>query len=180
MNWEVLSRRERQIVDLITGEQCMTSGQIGEVLGISPRTIESHRFRIFKKLNVKNMVELTRLVLSEGEFDMLSHLRRQREWSERTFGPGTRSQGVVNHIRKELIEIETEPGDLVEWIDVVILALDGAWRTGATPRQIITALIAKQAKNENRQWPDWRTAEPDNTSVPTMGRAPFAAVYRGS
>ncbi|HCR1387293.1 TPA: DUF550 domain-containing protein [Pseudomonas aeruginosa] len=92
-------------------------------------------------------------------FDL--HLERQRRFSERTFGPGARAAGVVDHIRKELREIEETPGDLAEWIDVVILALDGAWRTGATPAQIIDALLAKQAKNESRTWPDWRTAPAD-------------------
>ncbi|HIE2480258.1 dATP/dGTP pyrophosphohydrolase domain-containing protein [Pseudomonas aeruginosa] len=85
-------------------------------------------------------------------FDL--HLERQRRFSERTFGPGSRAAGVVDHIRKELREIEEAPGDLAEWIDVVILALDGAWRTGATPAQIIDALVAKQTKNESRTWLD--------------------------
>jgi hypothetical protein len=94
-------------------------------------------------------------------FDMVAHLARQREWSERTFGPGARAKGVVDHIRKELCEIEADPGDLKEWVDVVILALDGAWRSGASPAQIVEAIVAKQTKNEGRQWPDWRTADPD-------------------
>ena len=93
-------------------------------------------------------------------FDFKAHLARQAAWSLKTFGPGDRAQGVVDHIRKELREIEQAPGDLEEWIDVVILALDGAWRSGATPDQIIAAIAAKQAKNEKRKWPDWRTADP--------------------
>jgi Lar family restriction alleviation protein len=96
-----------------------------------------------------------------ARFDMVAHLARQREWSERTFGPGARAKGVVDHIRKELCEIEADPGDLKEWVDVVILALDGAWRSSATPTQIVDAIVAKQTKNEGRQWPDWRTADPD-------------------
>jgi hypothetical protein len=96
-----------------------------------------------------------------GRFDMLAHLRRQREWSERTFGPGSRAKGVVAHIRKELAEIEADPGDIEEWIDVAILTLDGAWRSGASPEQIVEALVAKQTKNEGRVWPDWRTMSPD-------------------
>ncbi|MDH1012025.1 DUF550 domain-containing protein [Pseudomonas nicosulfuronedens] len=96
-----------------------------------------------------------------GAFNFEEHLQRQRDFSERTFGPGARAAGVVDHIRKELREIEENPGDLSEWIDVAILALDGAWRTGASPRQIIEALVAKQAKNEARIWPDWRTAPAD-------------------
>ncbi|HGN0947364.1 TPA: dATP/dGTP pyrophosphohydrolase domain-containing protein [Pseudomonas aeruginosa] len=101
----------------------------------------------------------TRGRLDVFRFDL--HLERQRRFSERTFGPGSRAAGVVDHIRKELREIEEAPGDLAEWVDVVILALDGAWRTGATPAQIIDALLAKQAKNESRSWPDWRTAPAD-------------------
>ena len=93
-------------------------------------------------------------------FDLLAHLERQRVWSEKTFGPGERTEGVIDHIRKELIEIEANPVDVSEWIDVVILALDGAWRAGWEPWHIVAALIAKQEKNEKRQWPDWRTAEP--------------------
>lgn len=94
-------------------------------------------------------------------FDFRAHLEHQSEWSEKTFGPGPRHQGVVDHIRKELKEIEAAPGDLEEWIDVVILALDGAWRTGASPDRIISMMKYKQAKNELRDWPDWRTAPPD-------------------
>ncbi|WP_232341272.1 dATP/dGTP pyrophosphohydrolase domain-containing protein [Burkholderia pseudomallei] len=94
-------------------------------------------------------------------FDILAHLQRQREFSERTFGPGARTAGVCDHIRKELKEIEANPGDLTEWIDVVILALDGAWRAGGSPQQIVDALVVKQTKNEGRTWPDWRTVPAD-------------------
>lgn len=95
------------------------------------------------------------------DFDFWAHLNRQRAFSERTFGPGARTAGVIDHIHKELREIETDPSDISEWIDVVILALDGAWRAGHTATSIIEALVAKQEKNEARQWPDWRTAPAD-------------------
>lgn len=90
-----------------------------------------------------------------------AHLARQREWSKATFGPGDRLLGVLDHIRKELKEIEDDPADLGEWVDVVILAFDGAWRAGWEPQQIIDAIKAKQARNEAREWPDWRTASAD-------------------
>jgi hypothetical protein len=91
------------------------------------------------------------------DFNMVSHLKRQSEWSEKTFGPGSRAVGICNHIRKELLEIEASPRDLSEWIDVVILGFDGCWRQGYSPKEIISALIEKQAVNESREWPDWRT-----------------------
>lgn len=94
-------------------------------------------------------------------FDMAAHLQRQRDWSGKTFGPGPRTAGVVDHIRKELREIEADPSDITEWIDVVILALDGAWRAGYQPQEIIDAMVAKQTRNEGRNWPDWRTMSPD-------------------
>jgi len=90
-------------------------------------------------------------------FDFKKHLERQITFSEKTFGPGDRTKGVIDHIRKELLEIEAKPKDISEWIDVVILALDGAWRQGATPDLIINMLVIKQNKNERRNWPDWRT-----------------------
>ena len=90
-----------------------------------------------------------------------SHLANQREWSERTFGPGSRLLGVLDHIRKELAEIEDNPTDVAEWVDVIILGFDGALRAGWEPQQIIDAIKAKQAKNEARRWPDWRTMSAD-------------------
>jgi hypothetical protein len=91
-------------------------------------------------------------------FNFKAHLARQRTWSLKTFGPGPRALGIIKHIRKELLEITADPRDTKEWIDVVILALDGAWRAGADPQQIIDTLVAKQEENESRKWPDWRWA----------------------
>jgi len=85
-----------------------------------------------------------------------AHLAHQREWSRATFGPGTRTDGVLDHIEKELDEIRADPYDLGEWVDVIILAFDGAWRAGWGPQDIIDAIHAKQSKNEGRTWPDWR------------------------
>lgn len=96
-----------------------------------------------------------------GEFNFAAHLAHQAAWSEQTFGPGKRTAGVCDHIRKELVEVEADPEDSAEWIDVVILALDGAWRSGMTPEQIIAGIVAKQRKNEGRNWPNWRTADPN-------------------
>lgn len=94
-------------------------------------------------------------------FDLLQYLRRQKLFSELTFGPGDRAKGVIDHIRKELVEVEQDPRDLKEWIDVVTLALDGAWRAGYSPEQIVNQLDRTLTRNENREWPDWRTAPPD-------------------
>lgn len=89
--------------------------------------------------------------------ELIEYSERSRRWSEKTFGTGDRSAGIIAHIRKELDEIEADPNDLFEWVDVIILALDGARRVGWSSNEIVAALIEKQKTNELRQWPDWRT-----------------------
>jgi hypothetical protein len=84
-------------------------------------------------------------------------IKNQRDWSIDTFGPGPRTHGVLNHIRKEIVEIEDSPYDLSEWVDVIILAIDGAWRSGWTAEEIIEEYFDKMTTNYGRDWPDWRT-----------------------
>ena len=95
-------------------------------------------------------------------FCLYSFINDQRRWSSKTFGPGPRTGGILRHIEKELDEIRLKPNDLEEWIDVVILALDGAWRAGHSPYEIVRALVMKQFKNMKRKWPDWRTVTQDD------------------
>ena len=94
-------------------------------------------------------------------FDLIAHLEKQRAFSEKTFGPGMRTAGVIDHIRKELREIESDPDDLLEWIDVIILACDGAWRAGYSSEIIALTLEGELEKNMASKWPDWRTADPN-------------------
>jgi hypothetical protein len=107
-----------------------------------------------------NEMPLQRMV-PRMTFDLIAHLHGQRQFSLKTFGPGARTKGILDHIRKELAEIEEDPSDVTEWADLLLLALDGAWRSGHEPEQIAEAIKAKQAKNEQRKWPDWRTADPN-------------------
>ena len=93
--------------------------------------------------------------------DLIAHLYRQRAFSRATFGPGQRTAGVIDHIRKELAEIEGNPRDRSEWIDVILLALDGAWRAGYSPEHLAAAIRLKQDVNENRDWPNWRGTPQD-------------------
>jgi len=83
---------------------------------------------------------------------LIEYLNLQRYWSAMTFGPGLRTIGLTKHIQEELLEIQAEPTDVYEWIDVVILALDGAWRAGYTSEEIVDALVKKQQINLQRKW----------------------------
>ena len=89
------------------------------------------------------------------------YLDRQRKWSEETFGPYPRMKGVIDHIKKELKEIEESDNDLSEWVDIIVLGFDGALGTGASSQEILDALHAKMTVNFARHWPDWRTVDRD-------------------
>jgi hypothetical protein len=80
-------------------------------------------------------------------------LARQIAWSKRTFGPGRRTLGILKHIEKEIAEAKANPEDLTEWIDIIILAIDGYWRHGGTPETIMPDLTAKAETNYRRTYP---------------------------
>jgi len=84
---------------------------------------------------------------------LTKYLERQKEWSIKTFGNGKRTLGIIRHIEKELKEVEEKPNDLTEWIDVIILALDGYWRHGGNTEIIMNILQAKQDNNFTRVYP---------------------------
>lgn len=116
--------------------------------------------RVFQYLShVKH--EMNRANSGIQIYDLVAHLYRQGNFSFETFGPGKRVMGVTDHIKKELAEVIESDGALSEWVDVILLALDGAWRSGANPEKICQTLDAKLKINQNRTWPDWRTSDPD-------------------
>lgn len=117
------------------------------------------------------------------QYDMVAHLARQAAFSRATFGPGPRTDGVCEHIGKELneIQIETdEPGRTSEWVDVAILGLDGLLRSiwarfpHYTSSQVaamaVDEIAAKQGKNERREWPDWRGRSPNEAIEHIRGK----------
>ncbi|WP_439130706.1 response regulator [Polaribacter sp.] len=59
-----LTPREKEIIKYIS--QGFTNKQIGEKLFISPRTVDSHRTNIMKKINVHNVASLIRFAFQNG------------------------------------------------------------------------------------------------------------------
>ena len=111
-------------------------------------------------------VERTWWPFHEDEVEFVAHLRRQREFSVRTFGPpgepgAQKVAGVLDHLKRELKEVTVNPGDPSEWADLVLLACDGAMRAGHAPEAIARAISDKLRRNEGRTWPDWRQQDPN-------------------
>lgn len=78
-------------------------------------------------------------------------IERKREHSSRVFGNQS-YEGALDHLILEISEIRDAPGDVTEWADALLLALDGAWRAGHEPQAIIDAVHNKQVRNEVRTW----------------------------
>lgn len=106
--------------------------------------------------------------------NLQEHLTRQIAFSRETFGPGERTNGVCDHISKELVEVKAGQQPeyrAAEWVDVVILGLDGLWRALAMANPCMSdaelaakacaMIVEKQTRNEGRSWPDWRTMSAD-------------------
>lgn len=62
-----LSERELQVMMMITTGQKVQ--EISDSLCLSPKTVNSYRYRLFEKLNVNSDVELTHLAMRHGLID---------------------------------------------------------------------------------------------------------------
>jgi two-component system invasion response regulator UvrY len=62
-----LSRRESEVVNLIL--QGKSIKEMSELLILSDKTVNTYRYRLYDKLNIKNDVELTRLAFKFGHID---------------------------------------------------------------------------------------------------------------
>lgn len=67
----LLSERELQIMMMITRGQKVAD--IAEQLNLSPKTVNSYRYRLFAKLNISGDVELTHLALRYGMVENAGH-----------------------------------------------------------------------------------------------------------
>ena len=59
-----LSTREREVLTLLS--EGKSSKGIARLLGVSPKTVDSHRMHIMKKLSISSIAGLTRYAMREG------------------------------------------------------------------------------------------------------------------
>ena len=61
---EILTAREEEIVSLLC--EGLQAKEVADKLGVSPRTVETHKANILKKLGFNNMIELVRYAFKMG------------------------------------------------------------------------------------------------------------------
>lgn len=62
--FSVLTPREREVAQLLS--EGLSTRQIAKRLSLSVKTIDTHRYQVLKKLNLRGIADLTRLALREG------------------------------------------------------------------------------------------------------------------
>jgi two-component system response regulator NreC len=65
---DVLSKRELEVLEAVA--EGNTNNQIGEQLGISPKTVARHRERIMHKLNLHSSTELVKFAIRTGLIEL--------------------------------------------------------------------------------------------------------------
>lgn len=60
----ILTAREREVMKLLV--EGRRTGQIAEVLGISVKTVDTHRQQIIHKLGIRSLADLTKYAIREG------------------------------------------------------------------------------------------------------------------
>ncbi len=63
-SYSALTEREREILKLVA--EGLTNSQIGELLFISPKTVDTHRTHIMDKLNLHSRAELVKYAMRRG------------------------------------------------------------------------------------------------------------------
>jgi DNA-binding CsgD family transcriptional regulator len=120
LSFQGLSKRENEVAELLI--EGKINKEIGDVLGISERTVKGHRALIFKKLGIKSVVELARLVDKFG-----SPFAYPMKWR-------TDAAGACVWVSDELIEFlgrTKQDGD--DWDDAIHpknsrKAIEEAWQ----------------------------------------------------
>ena len=145
---EYCDKNDIYIVDIkgITYDFVNVARLTNEILDSNPRTLKAETVDAFRKYEyLYNPKVLDKEAIEDF-----------KNWNFNTYGPGERLTGTIEHIKEELTEIEKEPHDIVEWVDVIMLAMNGALRHGHEPQDIIDAFFKKLEKNKARKWQNWQ------------------------
>jgi len=72
--YDTLTNREREVLQLAA--EGHTNGEIGSRLFISPRTVETHRANVMRKLGLRSQTELVRYALQRGILPLEGKVKR--------------------------------------------------------------------------------------------------------
>jgi len=64
----VLTEREREVLQMVA--ESRTNQEIADLLGISPRTAETHRGNMMRKLGLRNHTDVVRYAIQNGVIDL--------------------------------------------------------------------------------------------------------------
>ena len=74
-----------------------------------------------------------------------------KSWTEKQF-PSRNMRSILNHLRKEIAELEEAPDDIMEFADCFMLLFDAASYQGLHMSDIWRAMGEKLEINKARKW----------------------------
>lgn len=74
------------------------------------------------------------------------------EWSDATFGPGQRTEGMIAHLALEVQELKESPESIKEYADCFMLLIDVAGSVGFNMDDLVRATFDKLEVNKKRKW----------------------------
>ena len=73
------------------------------------------------------------------------------KWADATFPCPRHPSGPINHLKKEIVELEqSDYKSHEEWADLMILVINGAHCAGLSCNDLFNAIVRKMAKNKKR------------------------------
>lgn len=81
--------------------------------------------------------------------DVYFYIQNHIDWSKKARGDGCDTPALISDSRRQLdnilnLNIDDE---FQRWIQIILLGLDGAWRSGADAQDIVSALQMAQNRN---------------------------------
>lgn len=101
------------------------------------------------------------LIFDIGKF-LLDLTEEASQWSDRTFGEsyGRGPEACIAHLKKEILELEKEPLDRLEYADCMLLLIDAYRRAGGNIDDLLLATREKLEICKKRKW-----GKPDSKGV---------------
>ena len=87
-----------------------------------------------------------------GPWDFFKVMENWAKWSDSVWGENRPPNGTVNHLVEEAAELAENPTDIMEYVDVIMLAVDGLRQAGFDFAEFTDAAIKKLAINKAREW----------------------------
>ena len=85
-------------------------------------------------------------------WDVFKMLTDWAAWSDSVWGEGRSPAGAINHLAQEVDELRSSPQNIMEHVDVIMLAMESLRLAGFDVAELVDAAAKKLEINKQREW----------------------------